>query len=105
MKTVVDTVIRPTQRSVQFRRPLGDGYYVREFHVTRRVDFRRFFVPHVYKVTQIRLSTNGVIILIDEWNDLLKNVIPTIHECYLEFANAKRCSSSSLFSTRLEAHD
>ena len=34
----------PTRRTVPLRRPLGDnGYYVRVFHTTRRVDFCRFF--------------------------------------------------------------
>ena len=73
----------PTRRTVPFRRPLGDGYYVRVFHTTRRVDFRRFYVPHGYKVNQIRPSTNGVVILIEEWNDLLHTAI---HECYPEFS-------------------
>jgi len=51
--------------------------------------FADFFVPHGYKVNQIRPTTNGVVILIEEWNDLLQNVIPAIHERYLEFSFGK----------------
>jgi len=74
-----------TRRNVPFRRPLGDGYYVRVYNYTHCVDFCRFYVPHGYKANQIRPTTNGVVILIEEWNDLLRNVIPTLHKCYLEF--------------------
>jgi len=78
-------MINLTPRNVPFRRPLGDGYYVRVYNYTQRVDFRRFYVPHGYKSNQIRPTTNGVVILIEEWNDLLQNVIPTLHKRYPEF--------------------
>jgi len=84
----IDVVVKGislTRHNVPFRRPLGDGYYVRVYNYTHRVDFRRFYVPHGYKANQIRPTTNGVVILIEEWNDLLQNVIPTLHKCYLEF--------------------
>ena len=75
----IDVVVKGislTRHNVPFRRPLGDGYYVRVYNYTHRVDFRRFYVPHGYKANQIRPTTNGVVILIEEWNDLLQNVIP-----------------------------
>jgi len=53
--------------------------------ILQRVDFRRFYVPHGYKANRIRPTTNGIVILIEEWNDLLQNVIPTLHERYPEF--------------------
>ena len=79
------TINLTRHRNVPFRRPLGDGYYVRVYNYTQRVDFRRFYVPHGYKSNQIRPTTNGVVILIEEWNDLLQNVIPTLHKHYPEF--------------------
>ena len=74
-----------TRRNVPFCRPLGDGYYVRVYNYTHCVDFCRFYVPHGYKANQIRPTTNGVVILSEEWNDLLQNVIPTLHKRYPEF--------------------
>jgi len=53
-----------TRRNVPFRRPLGDGYYVRVYNSTHRVDFRRFYVSHGYKANRIRPTTNGIVILI-----------------------------------------
>jgi len=84
----IDVVVKGislTRHNVPFRRPLGDGYYVRVYNYTHRVDFRRFYVPHGYKANQIRPTTNGVVILIEEWNDLLQNVIPTLHKRYPDF--------------------
>jgi len=72
-------------RNVPFRRPLGDDYYVRVYSCTQRVDFRQFYVPHGYKPNRIRPTTNGVVILIEEWNDLLQNIIPSLHKRYPEF--------------------
>jgi len=45
---------------------LGDGYYIRVLYGLRRVDFRIYYVPYSYKVSQIRPSTNGISIRIDE---------------------------------------
>ena len=79
----IDVVVKRislTRHNVPFHRPLGDGYYVRVYNSTHRVDFRTFYVPHGYKPNQIRPTSNGVVILIEEWNDLLQNVIATLHK-------------------------
>jgi len=77
--------INLSRRNVPFRRLLGDDYYVRVYSYTQHVNFHRFYVPHGYKPSQIRPTTNGAVILIEEWNDLLQNVIPTLHKRYPEF--------------------
>jgi len=71
---------------------LGDGYYIRVLYRLHRVDFRIYYVPYGYKVSQIRPSTNGISIRIDEWQDLIENVIPAINERFPQFANAKQCT-------------
>jgi len=79
------TINLTQRRNVPFRRPLGEDYYVRVYNCTQRVDFRRFYVPHGYKPNQIRPTSNGVVILIEEWNDLLQNIIPSLYKHYPEF--------------------
>jgi len=71
------------------RKHLGDGYYVRVLFGLRLVDFRKYYVPYGYKVSQIRPSTNEISIRIDEWKDLMEFVIATINERFPQFANAK----------------
>jgi len=51
----IDVVVKRislTRHNVPFHRPLGDGYYVRVYNSTHRVDFRTFYVPHGYKANQ-----------------------------------------------------
>jgi len=74
------------------RKHLGDGYYTRVLYGLRRVDFRMYYVPYGYKVSQIRPGTNGISIRIDEWKDLIEIVIPAINERFPQFANAKQCT-------------
>jgi len=69
------------------RKHLGDS--IRVLYALRRVDFRMCYVPNGYKVSQIRPSTNGISIRIDEWKDLIEIVIPAINERFPQFANAK----------------
>ena len=85
IEVALKTINLTQHRNVPFRRPLGDDYYVRVYSCTQHVDFRRFYVPHGYKPNQIRPTTNGVVILIEEWNDLLQNIIPSLHKRYPEF--------------------
>ena len=47
------------------RKHLEDGYYIRVLNGLRRVNFRIYFVPYGYKVSQICPSTNGISIRID----------------------------------------
>ena len=47
--------------------------------------FADFTYHMAINANQIRPTTNGVVILIEEWNDLLQNVIPTLHKRYPEF--------------------
>ena len=51
-----------------------------------------YYVPYGYKVSQIRPSTNGISIRIDEWKDLIEVDIPAINERFPQFANAKQCT-------------
>jgi len=51
-----------------------------------------YYVPYGYKVTQIRPSTNGISIRINECKDLIEIVIPAINEHFPQFANAKQCT-------------
>jgi len=69
----------------------NDGQ-IRVFYGLRRVDFQMYYVPYGYKVSQIRPSTNGISIRIDEWKDLIEVVIPAINERFPQFANAKQCT-------------
>jgi len=45
---------------------LRDGYYIRVIYGLCHVDCQMYYVPYGYKVTQIRPSTNGISICIDE---------------------------------------
>ena len=74
------------QRRYTGRKHLGDGYYIRVLYGLRRVDFRMYDVPYCYKVSQIRASTNGISIRIDEWKQLIEIVIPSINERFPQFA-------------------
>jgi len=80
------------RRVVSCCRDLGDGYYVRVLYNLRRVDFRKYYVPYGYKITQIRPSTIDITMHTDEWNDFLQIYILIINKRYPGFANAKRCS-------------
>jgi len=70
------------------RKHLGDGYYIRVLYGLRRVDFRMYYVPCGYKVSQIHPSTNGISIHIDVWKDLIEIIITAINEHFPQFANA-----------------
>jgi len=80
------------RRLIACCRHLGDGYYVRVLFGLRCVDFRKYFVPYGYKASQIRSSTNGINICIDEWKDLLEVIIPTVNHRFPQFASAKQCT-------------
>ena len=67
----------------------------------RCVDFRKYFVPYVYKCSQIRPSLNGITLHFDEWKDLLEVIIPSINERFLQFANARQCTYYHNHSTQL----
>jgi len=68
------------RRQYTGRKHLGDGYYIRVIYGLRRIDLQMYYVPYGYKVSQIRPSTNGISIRIDEWKDLIEIVIPAINE-------------------------
>ena len=42
------------------------------------------FADFMYHMA-INPTSNGVVILIEEWNDLLQNIIPSLHKRYPEF--------------------
>jgi len=71
---------------------LGDGYYVSVKTDFYHIDFRKYFVSYRLEVSQIHPSKSGITIRIDEWVESLQIVIPIIHQCHPEFANAKRCA-------------
>jgi len=78
------------RRSLVCRMHLGDGYYIRVHFSLRCVDFRKYFVPYGYTSSQIRPSLNGITLRFDEWKDLLEVIIPSINECFPQFAKARQ---------------
>jgi len=85
----IDTVVRSLDYAIDenngrhrfvSRKHLRDGYYARVLFGLCCVDFRKYYVPYGYKVFQIRPSTNGISIRIDEWEDLIEFVVPAINE-------------------------
>jgi len=84
------------------RKHLGDGY-VRVLYGLRHVDFWMYYVPYGYKVSQIRPSTNGISIRVNEWKDLMEIIIPavcqckTMHLCWRSFGSVRMATLFFLF--------
>jgi len=95
MKGRVDDEVKELNRQtrkVRFREPLGDGYYVSVTGKVMCVDFRKYYVPYGLTPCSIRPTKRGIALRIDEWAQLLNEVVPAVNIAFPDLCQPTPCT-------------